>query len=130
MPSALLPAALRRTDKLESPRLLLSRLEAAKALNISERMLDTLTDPQGPLKPVKIGRRVLFSQAVLQHWIDAVTADAANKEPLMFDLVSNVRNNAQHGHENQTPETDRASPPSDRRLRGDAVSNLQEHGTR
>lgn len=57
---------------------LLSRTEAAKALNLSERMLDTLTEPAGPLKPVRIGRRVLFAPAVLQRWIAAQTADVAN----------------------------------------------------
>lgn len=69
----MLPAALRRPEKAETPRLLLSRDEAAKALNVSVRMLDTLTKPAGTLKPVRIGRRVLFSPAELQRWIDAET---------------------------------------------------------
>lgn len=72
-----LPPALRRPEKSESPKLLLSRAEAAKALNLSERMLDTLTEPRGPLKPVRIGRRVLFPPAMLQRWIDAETARSA-----------------------------------------------------
>ena len=67
--TTLMPPALRRPDKAESLKLLLSRMEAAKALNISERMLDTLTEPHGPLKPVRIGRRVLFPPSVLQRWI-------------------------------------------------------------
>ncbi len=71
--TSLLPAALRRPEKRETPRLLLSRDEAAKALNVSVRMLDSLTEPAGPLKPVRIGRRVLFSPAELQRWIDAET---------------------------------------------------------
>lgn len=71
----MLPPALRRPEKSESPKLLLSRTEAAKALNLSERMLDMLTEPHGPLKPVRIGRRVLFSPAALQRWIDSETAD-------------------------------------------------------
>ncbi len=69
--TTLLPAALRRPEKMETPRLLLSRDEAAKALNVSVRLLDTLTEPAGTLKPVRIGRRVLFSPAELQRWIDA-----------------------------------------------------------
>lgn len=71
--TTLLPAALRRPEKTETPRLLLSRDEAAKALNVSVRMLDTLTEPAGTLKPVRIGRRVLFSPAELQRWINAET---------------------------------------------------------
>lgn len=76
----LLPPALRRPEKLDSPRLLLSRLEAAKALNISERMLDTLTEPHGPLKPVRVGRRVLFAPSVLQRWIDTETSLAVTND--------------------------------------------------
>ncbi len=47
MPDAIraLPAVLRRPEKIETPRLLLSRDEAAKALNVSVRMLDSLTEP-------------------------------------------------------------------------------------
>lgn len=71
--TSLLPAALRRPEKSETLRLLLSRDEAAKALNVSVRMLDTLTEPAGALKPVRIGRRVLFSPAELQRWIDSET---------------------------------------------------------
>ena len=71
--TSLLPAALRRPEKRETPKLLLDRREAAEALGISQRMLDTLTDPHGPLKPVRVGRRVLFSPAVLQRWIDSET---------------------------------------------------------
>ena len=73
MNSTLLPVALRRPEKTEAPRLLLSRDEAAKALNVSVRMLDTLTEPDGTLKPVRIGRRVLFSPGELQRWIDSAT---------------------------------------------------------
>ena len=75
MVQTMLPPALRRPEKPDSLKLLLSRAEAAKALNLSERMLDTLTQPHGPLKPVRIGRRVLFPPAMLQRWIDAATAD-------------------------------------------------------
>ncbi len=73
MNSTLLPAALRRPEKTETPRLLLSRDEAASALGVSVRMLDLLTEPAGTLKPIRIGRRVLFSPAELQRWIDAET---------------------------------------------------------
>lgn len=75
MSSALLPSALRRPEKSEAVKLLLSRADAAAALGVSERFLDTLTAPHGPLKPVRVGRRVLFSPATLQRWIDAETAD-------------------------------------------------------
>ena len=78
--TSLLPAALRRPEKRETPKLLLDRREAAEALGISQRMLDTLTDPHGPLKPVRVGRRVLFSPAVLQRWIDAATCAAVTSE--------------------------------------------------
>ncbi|TXT35296.1 MAG: hypothetical protein FD138_1413 [Planctomycetota bacterium] len=78
----LLPAALRRPEKAETPKLLLDRREAAEALGISERMLDMLTEPHGPLKPVRFGRRVLFSPAVLQRWIDSVTADSTSEASL------------------------------------------------
>ena len=74
MPQTMLPTALRRPEKRETPKLLLDRREAAEALGISMRLLDTLTDPQGPLKPVRIGRRVLFSPGELQRWIDAESA--------------------------------------------------------
>lgn len=75
----MLPPALRRPEKSESLKLLLSRVEAAKALNISERMLDTLTEPHGPLKPVRVGRRVLFPPSILQRWIDAETTEPATE---------------------------------------------------
>ena len=74
--SSLLPSALRRPEKTETPKLLLSRADAAAALGVSERMLDTLTAPHGPLKPVRVGRRVLFSPAMLQRWIDAESSEA------------------------------------------------------
>ncbi len=78
--SSLVPSALRRPEKTETLKLLLSRADAAAALGVSERMLDTLTAPHGPLKPVRAGRRVLFAPAVLQRWIDAATCDTVSND--------------------------------------------------
>lgn len=74
----LLPSALRRPEKAETPKLLLSRADAAAALGVSERTLDTLTAPHGPLKPVRIGRRVMFAPAVLQRWIESETESSTD----------------------------------------------------
>ncbi len=79
MASSTLPPALKRPEKVEAPRLLLSRSEAAKSLNISARMLDSLTEPHGPLKPVRVGRRVLFSPTMLERWIAAQTGEQSEQ---------------------------------------------------
>ena len=73
--TTLLPAALQRPALTPIPRLLLSRDEAAVAIGLSVRELDDLTSPRGPVRCVRVGRRVLFSPAVIQQWIDAETQE-------------------------------------------------------
>ena len=53
------------TDKL-----LLTAREAARMLSVSERTLWTLTH-EGAIPAVRIGRRVLYSPADLEHFIAA-----------------------------------------------------------
>ena len=53
---------------IESPRLLLSTREAAKALSVCEKTLWTLTK-NGELPVIRIGRAVRYSIADLQNWI-------------------------------------------------------------
>ncbi len=75
MPQALsVPFALRRPDPPVVPRMLLPRRDAAAAISVSVRTLDDRTSPRGPIRCVRIGRRVLYSPAVLQQWIDSQTA--------------------------------------------------------
>lgn len=69
-----LPSALQRPTLTPIPRLLLSRDEAAVAIGLSVRELDDRTSPRGPIRCVRVGRRVLYSPAVLQQWIDSQTA--------------------------------------------------------
>ncbi len=71
-PSAL-PAALQRPALTPIPRLLLSRDEAAVAIGLSVRELDDLTSPRGPIRCVRVGRRVLYSPDALRQWIDQQT---------------------------------------------------------
>ncbi len=75
--TSLLPAALRRPKPNRTPKLLLDRIQAAAALGICPRLLDQLTAsvsrPNAPLMPLRVGRRVLFTPAELQRWIDAET---------------------------------------------------------
>ena len=47
----------------------ISRSEAAKRLGISTRTLDRRTAPNGPIKPFRLGRRVLFSVAELDRYV-------------------------------------------------------------
>ena len=49
----------------------LSRRDAAAMLSVSERTLYERTAPRGPIKPVKMGRRVLYSVAELERYIVA-----------------------------------------------------------
>jgi len=65
-----LPAALQKSTLTPIPRLLLSRDEAAVAIGLSVRELDDLTSPRGLIRCVRVGRRVLYSPAALQEWID------------------------------------------------------------
>ncbi len=55
-----------RKDPLTPP-LLVSKLEAARLLSISSRTLDNLL-VVGELRPVRVGRRVLFSRASLERF--------------------------------------------------------------
>lgn len=74
--AATLPAALQRPLLTPIPRLLLSREEAAIAIGLSVRELDDLTSPRGPIRCVRVGRRVLFSLTALQQWIDRQTSES------------------------------------------------------
>ena len=47
----------------------ISRIEAAKRLGISTRTLDRRTAPNGPIKPFRLGRRVLFPVSELDRYI-------------------------------------------------------------
>ena len=75
--TSMLPAALQRPAVMPIPRLLLSREDAAVSVDLSVRELDDLTSPRGPIRCVRVGRRVLYSPAVLQAWIDAQTSSAS-----------------------------------------------------
>lgn len=68
------PAALQRPTLTPIPRLLLSRDEAAVSISLSVRELDDLTSPRGPIRCVRVGRRVLYSPDALRQWIDQQTA--------------------------------------------------------
>ncbi len=77
----LLPAAVQCPERPAVPRLLLPRRDAAVALGVSVRTLDTMTAPNGPLVPVRIGRRVLYSPDALKTWIasqSGAVTDAAD----------------------------------------------------
>ena len=52
------------------PQLLLSVRDAAKALAICERKLWELTEPQGPIACIRIGRAVRYDPRDLRRWID------------------------------------------------------------
>ena len=71
--ASILPTALQRPSLTPIPRLLLSRENAAVSVDLSVRELDDLTSPRGPIRCVRVGRRVLYSPAALQQWIDQQT---------------------------------------------------------
>ena len=52
----------------ENVRLLLTRFEAAQALGVCERTLDTYTK-EGTIPSLRIGSRVLYSVQALEQWI-------------------------------------------------------------
>ena len=56
------------------PRLALSAREAAQALSLSERSLDTLV-AAGAVPIARIGRRRLFPVTALQRWLDDQTTN-------------------------------------------------------
>lgn len=47
----------------------ITRAEAARRLGISLRTLHERTDPHGPIKPIRWGRRVLYSVKELDRYI-------------------------------------------------------------
>jgi hypothetical protein len=57
-----------------APKLLLSAIEASKALSVCPRTLWGLTHPRGPIPAVRCGTRVLYPVDGLRRWIDAQTA--------------------------------------------------------
>lgn len=59
----------------------LSRLEAAKLLSISERTLFERTQPRGPIKPFRLGRRVLYRVADLERFIESNSGVNDGPEP-------------------------------------------------
>jgi excisionase family DNA binding protein len=48
---------------------LLSVLEAARMMNVSERTLTRMSHPQGTIQTVRMGSRVLYPRRMLMHWI-------------------------------------------------------------
>ncbi len=58
-----------KTSESRSDRLLIDVRTAARALSISERLLWSLTN-DGTIPHVRLNRRVLYSPADLQRWID------------------------------------------------------------
>lgn len=60
--------ALPQQQRIESPKLLLTSREAAKALSISERTLWGLAN-QGILRSIRIGRSVRYSLDELREFI-------------------------------------------------------------
>ncbi|HZZ78460.1 MAG TPA: helix-turn-helix domain-containing protein [Gemmataceae bacterium] len=53
------------------PPQLLSVGQAAKALNIGERTLFSISAPRGPLPVVRIGNRVLYDMADIARYIES-----------------------------------------------------------
>ncbi len=56
----------------------LSRMEAARSLSISERTLFERTQPRGPIKAFRLGRRVLYRVADLERFIES-QSDVGNE---------------------------------------------------
>lgn len=57
-------------DDPDSPRLLLTARDAARALSISERTLWALSQPRGPIPVVHVGSRsIRYAIADLEAWI-------------------------------------------------------------
>jgi hypothetical protein len=50
-------------------RLLVPARDAARLISVSERTLYSLTAPRGPIVPVRVGTRVLYSPETLRAWI-------------------------------------------------------------
>ena len=60
----------------QKTKLLLTRFEAAQALGICERTLDTYTK-DGTIPSLRIGARVLYSVQALEDWIKKNTQKSA-----------------------------------------------------
>lgn len=60
----------------EAPKLALTRVEAADALNISPATLDRLTK-RGLLRPSRALRRPLYSVAEIERFLRETTSEAA-----------------------------------------------------
>ncbi len=60
----------------QKPKLLLTRFEAAQALGICERTLDTYTK-DGTIPFLRIGSRVLYSVQALEEWISKQSKESA-----------------------------------------------------
>jgi hypothetical protein len=63
----------------DSPQLALGLEKAACAVSLSPRTLWSLTFPRGPIRPKKVGKRILYPVSELQRFLtdcDDVTADA------------------------------------------------------
>ena len=58
----------RHIEPEDARRVLLSALEAADALGVSERLLRDLTAPRGDLPAVRLGRRVMYRRETLERW--------------------------------------------------------------
>ena len=64
-------------------RLLLNPRDAARALSISERTLWGLTAPRGPIRAVRVGKRLQrYAVGDLERWIagESAAADAAQPD--------------------------------------------------
>lgn len=62
-------AVVRLTDSDGSEIRCYTRQDAAKLLSISVRTLYERTQPRGPIAPVLVGRRIVYSAAELQRYI-------------------------------------------------------------
>jgi len=63
---------------MDAPKHLLTRIEAAAALSLSVRMVDSLVR-SGDLPVVRIGRSVRFRSSALDYFIEARENRGANK---------------------------------------------------
>jgi len=67
------------TQTMDRPLLLTTR-EAAKAIQICEKTLWSLTDPRGPIRCVRIGRAVRYDPADLSAWIESAKSASPQAE--------------------------------------------------
>ncbi len=57
---------------------LLTLLEAAQSLRVSERTLWSMTKPRGPIPAVRLGRSVRYCPNTLRSWIAAQLVTAGS----------------------------------------------------